>query len=95
MKIVQICPYDIDRPGGVQNHIRDTALALAERGHQVTIIAPATATPPRPELLRQRRTRTDRDRGPFFFARDRAGDVDGAVIVSAAPVDEGLTNPAE
>jgi phosphatidylinositol alpha-mannosyltransferase len=48
MKIAQICPYDIDRPGGVQRHIRDTTEALAERGHQVTIIAPGTDTPPRP-----------------------------------------------
>ena len=48
MKIAQICPYDIDRPGGVQRHIRDTAEALAERGHQVTIIAPGTDTPPLP-----------------------------------------------
>jgi phosphatidylinositol alpha-mannosyltransferase len=48
MKIVQVCPYDIDRPGGVQRHIRDTAAALCERGHQVTIIAPAAGTPPVP-----------------------------------------------
>ena len=48
MKIAQVCPYDIDRPGGVQRHIRDTAEALAERGHQVIIIAPATGTPPLP-----------------------------------------------
>ena len=48
MKIAQVCPYDIDRPGGVQHHIRDTAEALAERGHQVTIIAPATDSPPLP-----------------------------------------------
>jgi phosphatidylinositol alpha-mannosyltransferase len=48
MKIAQVCPYDIDRPGGVQRHIRDAAEALAERGHQVTIIAPGTDTPPLP-----------------------------------------------
>ena len=40
MKIAQVCPYDLDRPGGVQVHIRDTAVALAELGHDVTIIAP-------------------------------------------------------
>lgn len=42
MKIVQVCPYDIDRPGGVQTHIRDTAAALYELGHSVSIIAPDT-----------------------------------------------------
>jgi phosphatidylinositol alpha-mannosyltransferase len=40
MKIAQICPYDIDRPGGVQRHIRDTARALAALGHRIVIIAP-------------------------------------------------------
>lgn len=40
MKIAQICPYDIDRPGGVQMHIRDTAVALSEIGHEVVIVAP-------------------------------------------------------
>ncbi len=40
MKIAQVCPYDIDRPGGVQAHIRDTADAFAKLGHDVTIIAP-------------------------------------------------------
>jgi phosphatidylinositol alpha-mannosyltransferase len=45
VKILEVCPYDIDRPGGVQRHVRDMAGALAERGHQVTIIAPATDSP--------------------------------------------------
>jgi phosphatidyl-myo-inositol alpha-mannosyltransferase len=40
VKIAQICPYDMARPGGVQAHIRDLAGALGERGHEVTIIAP-------------------------------------------------------
>jgi phosphatidylinositol alpha-mannosyltransferase len=40
MKIAQVCPYDIDRPGGVQMHIRDTAAAFMALGHEVTIIAP-------------------------------------------------------
>ena len=30
----------MDRPGGVQAHVRDTAAALGELGHQVTIISP-------------------------------------------------------
>ncbi|MDE2470505.1 MAG: glycosyltransferase family 4 protein [Bradyrhizobium sp.] len=40
MKIAQVCPYDIDRPGGVQAHILDLSSALAAIGHNVTIIAP-------------------------------------------------------
>lgn len=46
MKILVVCPYDIDRPGGVQRHILDTGAALAELGHDVTLLAPLTATPP-------------------------------------------------
>ena len=40
LKIAQVCPYDLDRPGGVQRHILDTAAALGELGHRVTILAP-------------------------------------------------------
>ena len=40
LKIAQVCPYDLERPGGVQAHIRDTAAALGELGHEVTIVAP-------------------------------------------------------
>ena len=45
MRIAQVCPYDIDRSGGVQTHARDTAAALAELGHEVTIIAPRSSSP--------------------------------------------------
>ncbi len=47
MKILAVCPYDIDRPGGVQRHILDTGAALAALGHGVTILAPRTVTPPK------------------------------------------------
>ncbi len=40
MKIAHVCPYDIDRPGGVQRHILDLSASLAKMGHDVTIIAP-------------------------------------------------------
>jgi phosphatidylinositol alpha-mannosyltransferase len=40
LRIAQLCPYDIDRPGGVQTHVRDTSRALEQLGHEVTIIAP-------------------------------------------------------
>jgi len=40
MKIVEVCPYDMTRPGGVQAHIRDLSAWLRGRGHEVTIVAP-------------------------------------------------------
>jgi phosphatidyl-myo-inositol alpha-mannosyltransferase len=40
LKIAQLCPYDIDRPGGVQKHILDLSCSLAALGHDVTVIAP-------------------------------------------------------
>ena len=40
MKVVQICPYDIDRAGGVQRHILALAAALRMRGHDVLVVAP-------------------------------------------------------
>lgn len=48
MRIAQVCPYDLDRSGGVQAHVRDTAAALAELGHEVSIIAPRGAAATRP-----------------------------------------------
>jgi phosphatidylinositol alpha-mannosyltransferase len=44
MKIVEICPYDMSRPGGVQTHIRDLANWMRTQGHEVLILAPRTAT---------------------------------------------------
>jgi phosphatidylinositol alpha-mannosyltransferase len=61
MKVLQVCPYDIARPGGVQRHIVDLSNALARAGHEVTVIAPAGAEPsaldPNVELLRIGRAR--------------------------------------
>ena len=45
MRIAQVCPYDIARPGGVQRHILDMAGALRELGHEVVVIAPRTDLP--------------------------------------------------
>ncbi len=43
MKIVQLCPYAMTRPGGVQTHIRDLTDWLVQEGHEVRIIAPPAA----------------------------------------------------
>jgi phosphatidylinositol alpha-mannosyltransferase len=40
VRILQVCPYDLSRPGGVQRHVLDLARALASAGHDVTTVAP-------------------------------------------------------
>lgn len=40
MKIVQVSPYAMDRPGGVQAHIRDLSAWFRTAGHDVRIVAP-------------------------------------------------------
>lgn len=40
MRVGLVCPYSLDVPGGVQNHVRDLAEVLAARGHHVGILAP-------------------------------------------------------
>ncbi len=40
MKIIQISPYVMSRPGGVQTHVRDLSSWLTNQGHEVQIIAP-------------------------------------------------------
>jgi len=41
MRIGIVCPYSFDIPGGVQFHVRDLAEILRERGHTVSVLAPA------------------------------------------------------
>lgn len=45
MKILQLSPYAMDRPGGVQTHIRDLSRWLRNQGHDVRIIAPPGRNP--------------------------------------------------
>ncbi|HAC14419.1 MAG TPA: hypothetical protein DCE78_00525 [Bacteroidetes bacterium] len=40
MRIIQICPYDLNRPGGVRSHIFGLSQSLVEAGHEVIIIGP-------------------------------------------------------
>ncbi len=52
MKIIQVCPYNIDRAGGVQNHIKSLVRALDARGHETLVIAPGPAPdPPTPGVF--------------------------------------------
>ncbi len=41
MRVGIVCPYSLDRPGGVQLHVLDLATALIGRGHDVSVLAPA------------------------------------------------------
>ncbi|MES1170838.1 MAG: glycosyltransferase, partial [Actinomycetota bacterium] len=41
MRIGIVCPYSLDRPGGVQLHVLDLAQALIARGHEVSVLAPS------------------------------------------------------
>lgn len=43
MRIVEVCPYDMTRPGGVQNHVRDLTSWLSGHGHETLILAPLPA----------------------------------------------------
>jgi phosphatidylinositol alpha-mannosyltransferase len=40
LRIVQVCPYSWDVPGGVQMHVRELSAHLRKRGHTVRILAP-------------------------------------------------------
>lgn len=40
LRVALVCPYDLDRPGGVQSHVRGLARALRERGHHAVIVGP-------------------------------------------------------
>jgi phosphatidylinositol alpha-mannosyltransferase len=51
LRIGIVCPYSFDVPGGVQFHIRDLAGALIERGHRVSVLAPADSDTPVPESV--------------------------------------------
>jgi len=51
LRIGIVSPYSFDVPGGVQFHIRDLAEALIERGHHVSVLAPAEDETPVPEYV--------------------------------------------
>jgi phosphatidylinositol alpha-mannosyltransferase len=46
VRILEVCPYDIRRPGGVQRHILDLCRALASAGHEVVLLAPGQGDGP-------------------------------------------------
>lgn len=51
LRVGIVCPYSFDAPGGVQFHVRDLAHALQERGHSVSVLAPADDDTPVPDQV--------------------------------------------
>jgi phosphatidylinositol alpha-mannosyltransferase len=42
MRIGMVCPYSFDVPGGVQSHVLQLAEVIRARGHEVSVLAPAS-----------------------------------------------------
>jgi phosphatidyl-myo-inositol alpha-mannosyltransferase len=96
MRILEVCPYDLGRPGGVQRHILDLAAALARAGHEVVLLAPATpsaqashALPPGCAILSLGRFQTWRLHGTAFeVARASRAELQGLLrLHSEKPFD--------
>lgn len=51
MKIGMVCPYSFDVPGGVQAHVVELARVMIERGHKVSVLAPASDSTPLPDFV--------------------------------------------
>ena len=51
MRLGIVCPYSFDVPGGVQYHVRDLAESLIDRGHEVSVLAPADDGTPVPDFV--------------------------------------------
>lgn len=43
MRIGMVCPYSFDVPGGVQSHVLQLAEVMHRYGHEVSVLAPASA----------------------------------------------------
>jgi phosphatidylinositol alpha-mannosyltransferase len=48
MRILLTCPYAWDAPGGVQVHVRQLAVRLRAKGHEVLVLAPSSSRPAEP-----------------------------------------------
>ncbi|WP_280435075.1 glycosyltransferase family 4 protein [Nocardia carnea] len=51
MKIGMVCPYSFDVPGGVQAHVVELAQVFRERGHKVSVLAPASDDTELPDFV--------------------------------------------
>lgn len=46
-----VCPYSFDVPGGVQAHVVELARVFIDRGHDVSVLAPAAPETPLPDYV--------------------------------------------
>lgn len=74
MRIVQVCPYDPDRHGGVQRNMHGLAAALSARGHDTLIVAPGAPDPSQPAVWRLGAMRSVRFAGTRFEVTWAAAD---------------------
>ncbi|HTQ18270.1 glycosyltransferase family 4 protein [Mycobacterium sp.] len=51
MRIGMVCPYSFDVPGGVQSHVLQLAEVMRARGHEVSVLAPASPEMSLPEYV--------------------------------------------
>lgn len=51
MRVGIVCPYSLDRPGGVQSHVRDLAEELLLAGQEISVLAPADDDAPVPAYV--------------------------------------------
>jgi phosphatidyl-myo-inositol alpha-mannosyltransferase len=51
MRIGMVCPYSFDVPGGVQSHVLQLAEVMRARGHEVSVLAPASPEVSLPEYV--------------------------------------------
>ncbi|MEW6060208.1 MAG: glycosyltransferase family 4 protein [Actinomycetota bacterium] len=72
MRVLLVCPYAWDSPGGVQVHVRELGERLRSRGHEVLALGPGTAAPPEPWILavgRPMPLRYNQSVAPICFSR--------------------------
>ncbi len=51
MRVGLVCPYDLGRPGGVQDQVIRLAGWLRDAGHDAMVVGPGTEGPPGAVLL--------------------------------------------
>ncbi len=51
MRIGMVCPYSFDVPGGVQSHVLQLAEVMRARGHDVSVLAPASVDSDVPDYV--------------------------------------------
>ncbi|HEX6942268.1 MAG TPA: glycosyltransferase family 4 protein [Gemmatimonadaceae bacterium] len=81
LRIVQVCPYSWDVPGGVQVHVRELSAHLRQLGHDVRVLAPGRQPGERDDAMIVGRAVPVRGNGSV--ARISFGPLVGAVVSRA------------